>query len=136
MRKFARVQDGLIFEFFDAAEGDIYEYFHRDMVWVDVDDHPGVQVGWGAYEVDGAWSFRPVDAPVKDNAERLTEAKAHQSMLMNAASQAMTPLLVSLQLGDATAAETARARLWQSYCRALMAVDLSSDSPEWPDLPE
>lgn len=56
--------------------------------------------------------------------------------LSNQASIAMTPLLLSLQLGDATAAETASAKAWQSYSRSLKAVDLTAASPDWPTIPD
>lgn len=52
------------------------------------------------------------------------------------ASKVMTPLLVSLQLGDATEEETAKAKAWQAYCRALKTVDLMAQSPAWPDKPD
>lgn len=51
------------------------------------------------------------------------------------ASKIMTPILVSLQLGDATDEETARAKAWQTYCRALNVVDLTVQDPAWPDKP-
>ncbi|QBR31898.1 MULTISPECIES: tail fiber assembly protein [Pseudomonas] len=57
------------------------------------------------------------------------------SALKSQASIAMTPLLLSLQLGDATAAETASAKAWQAYSRALTAVDLTKSEPSWPSLP-
>lgn len=60
---------------------------------------------------------------------------AMQAELSYAASIAMTPLLVSLQLGNAASDETARATAWQSYYRALQAVDLTVASPTWPTQP-
>ncbi|NUU37620.1 tail fiber assembly protein [Pseudomonas sp. C2B4] len=38
----------------------------------------------------------------------------------------MTPLLLSLQLGNATEDETASAKTWQAYSRALQGVDLTA----------
>ncbi|KAB2527494.1 tail fiber assembly protein [Pseudomonas sp. GXM4] len=55
--------------------------------------------------------------------------------LSKQASVAMTPLLISLQLGDATAAETAAAKAWQTYSRALKIVDLTAFNPDWPATP-
>ncbi|WP_339416134.1 MULTISPECIES: tail fiber assembly protein [unclassified Pseudomonas] len=52
------------------------------------------------------------------------------------AARVMAPILVSLQLGDATDDETLRAKAWQKYYRSLRLVDLTVTSPEWPTPPE
>ncbi|MFL1562490.1 tail fiber assembly protein [Pseudomonas sp. O64] len=62
--------------------------------------------------------------------------EAEQVFRNDEASKIMTPLLVSLQLGDATEEETAKAKAWQAYCRALQTVDLTAQSPAWPDKPD
>lgn len=59
-----------------------------------------------------------------------------QESLAAVASQAMTPLLLSLQIGNATASETAAAKAWQAYYRKLKAVDLSAAAPAWPTTPD
>lgn len=61
---------------------------------------------------------------------------ATQAALSAAASIAMTPLFVSLQLGDATDAETVKAKAWQQYYRDLNLVDITVADPAWPVLPE
>lgn len=61
---------------------------------------------------------------------------AQQTQLANAASIAMTPLFMSIQLGDATDTETVRAKAWQAYYRALQLVDVTVPSPDWPVAPE
>ncbi|WP_167659505.1 tail fiber assembly protein [Pseudomonas sp. RIT623] len=61
--------------------------------------------------------------------------RAVQNALLAAASSAMTPLLVSLQLGDATGEEIASAKSWQAYVRDLKVVDLSVPEPAWPVVP-
>jgi len=43
---------------------------------------------------------------------------------------------VSLQLGDATDAETVKAKAWQQYYRDLNLVDITVADPVWPVLPE
>ncbi|MDY7559979.1 tail fiber assembly protein [Pseudomonas sp. CCC3.2] len=58
-----------------------------------------------------------------------------QSELVAAASLVMAPILVSLQLGDATDEETLSAKAWQAYYRALKSVDVTVKSPAWPELP-
>lgn len=87
--------------------------------------------GW-TYK-DGEFSAPPVEPPTSD--EILAANVEAFSALKNQASLAMTPLLLSLQLGDATAAETAAAKKWQAYSRALRAVDLTVDKPAWPVAP-
>jgi hypothetical protein len=52
------------------------------------------------------------------------------------AARIMAPILVSLQLGDATDDETLRAKAWQEYYRSLRLVDLTVTSPAWPTPPE
>lgn len=78
---------------------------------------------------DGGQTWVPVPP------EHATANAATKSALQAAASQAMTPLLLSLQLGNATDAETALAKLWQTYSRALQGVDPTASSPDWPVLP-
>lgn len=90
-----------------------------------------VTMGW-SYS-DGLFSPPPVIPPTP--AEILQANQNAQSMLLYQASQAMTPVLVSLQLGDATDDETVYAKEWQAYYRALQAVDLTIESPEWPEPP-
>lgn len=51
------------------------------------------------------------------------------------ASQSMAPVLLSLQLGDASDEEVATAKSWQAYYRALTALDVSVESPDWPAPP-
>lgn len=58
-----------------------------------------------------------------------------QANLLYDASSKMAPVLVSLQLGDATDDETVIAKAWQAYYRALKLVDLTVDSPDWPEPP-
>lgn len=59
-----------------------------------------------------------------------------EAALSLAASSAMTPLFLSIQLGDATDEEVKKAKEWQSYYRALKAIDLSEESPKWPSAPK
>lgn len=93
---------------------------------------------------DPAWY--PNQAVIQDDDQRyldflnppiniLAVNQSQQEVLLIQASQAMAPLLVSLQLGDATEAETETAMAWQAYYRALKLVDLSMDAPDWPTPP-
>lgn len=91
----------------------------------------GVGIGWGY--VDGV--FTQPSEPALTPAEILARNQFQQASLLNQASQSMAPVLVSLQLGDATDAETTTAKAWQAYYRALQAVDLTALSPAWPTQP-
>ncbi|KWN11136.1 hypothetical protein WM21_01670 [Burkholderia ubonensis] len=45
MRTYARIQDGVVFEFF-ITDGNIREMFHPSLVWVDVTEmEPQLEVG-------------------------------------------------------------------------------------------
>lgn len=92
-------------------------------------------------ENDGIWKrdkkgkieklpFTPATAE-----ETLAANISTQARLAADASRAMTPLLLSLQLGEATDEETAAARTWQAYSRNLKAVDLTEIEPDWPVKP-
>lgn len=87
-----------------------------------------VSIGW-TY-LDGEWSAPPV--PPKTPEQILNENQSAQASLINVASVAMAPVLVSLQLGDATDEETTLAKAWQTYYRAVLAVDLTVENPIWP----
>jgi hypothetical protein len=85
---------------------------------------------------DGAITKHPFPPPPPPAPEEILSAnQTQQTELKNQASQTMTPLLLSLQLGDATAEETARAKAWQAYYRLLSAVDVTVAEPEWPIIP-
>lgn len=65
----------------------------------------------------------------------LAEKQAQKDALLAAASQAMTPILLALQLeGSDSATEAARA--WRAYYVELQAVDITVESPEWPVAPD
>lgn len=49
-----------------------------------------------------------------------------------ATSKMLPHLLLAINLGEATDAETLAAKEWQAYLRSLVSVDLSPNSPEWP----
>lgn len=59
----------------------------------------------------------------------------YQEVLKTQASQAMTPLLMALQL-DGSDEVTAKARQWRDYYQALQEVDLTVSAPAWPIAPE
>lgn len=96
------------------------------------DDVPGLGAGWSY--ADGVFTAPPIIPPTLE--EILLGNQNIQAQLLSIASQSMTPVLLSLQLGEATDTETTVAKEWQTYYRTLQAVDLSVASPDWPTPPE
>ena len=94
-----------------------------------------VEIGWSY--VDGVFSPPPPPPVIPLTPEQIRAInEAQQADLIRQASQTMAPILVSLQLGDATDDETVRAKAWQGYYRALQAVDTTVAAPAWPTMPE
>lgn len=103
-----------------------------------------------AYESNGSQddSIKPGLAPMTDDqvseylnprstADQIAKKNTDtQSELTNSASAAMTPLLLSLQLGDASDDEVESAKEWRAYYQALKSIDLTKESPEWPSKPK
>jgi hypothetical protein len=88
-------------------------------------------MGW--LYVDGQLVAPPPPPVIPPTPEEIAATNtAYQNVLIYQASQAMAPVLVSLQLGDATDDETVVARAWQSYYRALKSVDVTVINPDWP----
>lgn len=68
--------------------------------------------------------------------ENILKAKqAQKAERLAQASQAMTPFFLALQLGDASDDEALKAKEWQTYYRALSAVDVTVQAPAWPEMP-
>lgn len=87
--------------------------------------------GW---TYDGSAFAAPV-AYVPTAAEIVASNTQHQASLIAFAAQSMNPVMVALQLGNATDEEVAIAKAWQGYYRALKEVDVSVSDPEWPVIP-
>lgn len=136
MNTYVRIQDGLVVELISLEENqDIKNMFHPSMTWVEVNEADGISEGWVANSENDEWVFTAWSGPVLTPEETLSMNKVTQATLQAQASENMTPLLLSLQLGDATEEETELARQWQTYSRALKAVDLTAASPKWPSAP-
>lgn len=93
------------------------------------------QPGWSYSE--GVFSSPPPPPIIPPTPEEILGAnQLQQSWLLGQASQKMNPLLVSLQLDNATDAEKAVAKVWQAYYRELQVVDLTVTDPAWPSSPD
>lgn len=88
-------------------------------------------IGWSY--TGGAFAASPV-TPSSPEVVKATNA-SYLDLLQAKASQSMTPLLISLQLGEASPSEVALAQAWQAYSRALKDVDLNEEMPAWPNPP-
>lgn len=152
MKKYARIYEGRIFEFFET-DGDITTMFHIDFVWVDVTDAiPAPAEDWNATETDGVWSFAPYVPPPPTDAEIVAAntAKLQQVTQLAAAQKAALSERISqindaIDFGDATPAEeaelpvrTSQLAAWKRYSTLLGRVTLQSGwalTVEWPTQP-
>ncbi len=142
MRTFARIQDSVVVEMLPPPDlpkklipedGDIRLLYHPDLALIEVTDiEPMPGLGW---LIDGEGFSAPI--PYQRSTEEIrAENKSTFDALAASASVAMTPLLMSLQLGNASDEEKVKATLWQDYSRRLNEVNLGSEKPVWPITPE
>ncbi|WP_454864587.1 tail fiber assembly protein [Pseudomonas rhizophila] len=135
MALYAYVDFGIVVELYETGDRPITDFFHPDMLWIDVTNVEGIQPNWIAENVDGAWYFHVYVEPEPTPEQIVQKNGVHLEYLKNLAGQSMAPVLLSLQLGDSTEEEVVVARLWQTYYRDLQAVDLSVPNPAWPEPP-
>jgi hypothetical protein len=118
----------------DGVEVPIEDRYPAEIVaqLVDITDlDPQPQPNW---TYDGSVFTTPtVYAPTP--AEILVQNQNNQTNLFNQASQVITPLMVDYTLNDSTDAQTVTLKAWQSYYKALQAVDLTVAEPAWPSTP-
>jgi hypothetical protein len=76
-----------------------------------------------------------VNRPPPTAEEILAGNQSQRDVLLSAASVAIAPLQLAVSLGEATDAETASAKAWIAYSRAVKAVDLTVAAPAWPAPP-
>lgn len=68
--------------------------------------------------------------------EAILKARQYQKdALLAAASQAMVPFFLAINLGNATNEEKLKAKAWQAYYREVSLIDITLDSLEWPITP-
>lgn len=103
--------------------------YHPDWIWIECPQ--GTE--WGMTYEDGEFFFPPPPIPTPE--EILANNQRDQTQLLDQAAIQMAPVMVSLQLGDATDAETITAKAWQAYYRELKIVDLTVIDPVWPTPP-
>lgn len=89
------------------------------------------QIGWSY--VDGKFNPPPVVPPTAE--ETLARNTAIRDSLLASATLAIAPLQDAVDLDDATAAETALLKKWKQFRVAVNRIDLTLESPSWPDQP-
>lgn len=141
MKTYARIVGGAVVELItpgmDLAGNQypIEECFPAEII-AECVDISGISPQPGQRWVYDGAAFSPEPVVVPTPAEMLASNRATLAALKTHASQVMTPLLLSLQLDEATEAEIAEAKLWQEYSRKLKLVDIAVAAPEWPVSPE
>lgn len=141
MRKFALLYEGRIYEIFEPRvfDGITYPVSAQVPAWqfetmIDVTDMvPFPEQNW---TWDGVM-FHPPQVYVPTPEEVVAQREAYRKQLKDQAAIAMAPVLLSLNLGDATDEETLEAKAWQSYYRQLQELEISGegDEPVWPTPP-
>jgi hypothetical protein len=140
MKVYARVDSGEVVEVIpprvddEGAEIEIERRFTEEFVatLVEITDlEPSPEAGW-IYDGEKLSAPKP---HIPSEQEIIEKNTAHRDNLLSFASASMTPLLVSLQLANATTEEIASAKAWQTYVRALNAIDLKVAEPDWPESP-
>lgn len=141
MKTYARIFEEKVVEIIlpitgdDGIEVPIELRFTPDYVlsMVEITDiDPMPQEAW-TY-VDGFFSAPVPKVPTQQEIEAANSLE--KAGLKVAASQAMTPILLALQLGDTDDAVTLKAKAWRSYYQNLEAVDVTVAVPNWPEPPQ
>ncbi len=141
LKVYARVENGVVQEVIQPLNDlDGVEYPIEERYPVQVLEQL-VEITGLSPQPDQGWTYgkNVFKAPTpweSSPEETLQINQVSQRYHLDQASQAMAPMLVSLQLGDATEEETAAAKKWQAYYRALKVVDLSVVEPKWPKKPD
>lgn len=141
MRTYARVKNGIVQEVItpyadeSGTEVPIEQRFTPELV-ADLVDVTGLDP-----VPDQRWTYEGLEfnppTPYKPSPEEILRLnQAEQAVLMSAASQAMTPLFLAIQLGDATDEEILAARAWRAYYQQLQSVDLAAQQSAWPVAPK
>lgn len=136
MTRYANIVEDFVVEIFDTPNDQpITEFFPEQMLWVNLQNHPNVRPNWIAKEVNKKWEFTQHTGPAisVDDIIRVN-SQTYEALRLSAIS-AMTPLLLAIQLNNATDKELEDAKTWQQYYRELLSVDPTTINPTWPTLP-
>lgn len=143
---YAYMQDGRIYQIVPASFDDEGNYipleerftpeFVADCVDItDVSPQPQPNDA-GTKNPDGTWSFSPYSPPPPTAAEILAANTATRNTLLAAAALAIAPLQDAVDLGEATAQETALLTQWKQFRVTVNRIDLTKANPPWPQAPQ
>lgn len=81
-------------------------------------------------------AFHPPSAPVLTPAQILAANTATRNQYLAAATLAIAPLQDAVDIGEATAADTAMLTAWKTFRVAVNRVVLTLANPTWPTPPQ
>lgn len=140
MAVYARVKEGIVQEVIgplldgSGIEYPIEERFAPDFVeqMIDVTAYnPCPESGWSYVEN----IFSPPTAPILSVAEIIARNTAARDSFMDIATKAIQPLQDAVDLGDPGKDEKAMLVKWKEFRRDTNRIDLSLESPSWPEMP-
>lgn len=140
MKIYARVDNAMVVEIIppyvneSSEEVPIEQRYTAEFVLTLVDITEVSPMPLEGWTYDGLAFAAPI-AHVPTAAEIIASNTQQQASLIAFAAQSMNPVMVALQLGNATDEEIAIAKAWQAYYRALKEIDMSAAEPEWPSAP-
>ncbi|HEY4292043.1 tail fiber assembly protein [Luteibacter sp.] len=136
--KFARIQDGLIFELFTADDGHYITYYFGDFgVWAAVDPSldPQPEQNWTAVQGDdGGWTFAAALPPQPTEAD----VRRKRFTLLDESDWVMLRHRDQVAVGGPTFLSEGAYRSWLDYRQALRDVPKQPGFPvnvEWPAAP-
>lgn len=136
MKKWAYVDSGRVVEIYETEDDrDIHEFFHPEMLWINVDDIPGINAGWAAVEKKGNWLFTEYVAPVPTPEEIKSSNTLMRDNFLAAAALAIAPLQDAEDLEESTPDEAAALKKWKQYRVAVNRVEITLQNPTWPSAP-
>jgi hypothetical protein len=141
MSTYVRTESGVVQEIIlpllndDGVEWPIEERFTPEFVGSLVDVTTVIPQPAAGWNYDGSTFSAPV-VPIASADEVLDSNTTSRDALLSLASTAIAPLQMAVSLGEATEAETALAKGWVAYSRAVKAVDLRQSNPTWPTAPD
>ncbi|WP_339476452.1 tail fiber assembly protein [Pseudomonas fluorescens] len=138
MRTYARIENGVVQEIVLPYVNEAGEEVNLEFRFPPYFVEQSVDITDIVPQPDQQWTydgsvFLPPPPPIVDV---VAVNEATKASLLSLASQVMAPILVSLQLGDATNDEMIAARQWQAYYRSLKSVDITVPNPDWPVSPD
>lgn len=101
---------------------------------VEIPEGSEAGIGW-TYDGSMFTAPPPPPPPVVSPEQILARNTSTRDAFLSQAATALAPLQMAVALGEATDEETAQAKVWVAFSRAVKAVDLTQASPAWPTAP-